>query len=186
MKKSRQSPEINSSSMADIAFLLLIFFLVTTQFASDKGILIQLPPKIEDQEREEINIPDYEILTILINSSDKLLVEGDRMDEVSDLVQTVKDHVLNNGQNPEYSSKPEKAIVSIKADRGTTYEMYLSVLDAVDQAYNEIYAEKLGITAAEFLALDRVKSERDKAMYDRAKEGLPKQVSIAEPTDIGG
>ncbi|HAA14886.1 MAG TPA: hypothetical protein DCE41_25625 [Cytophagales bacterium] len=180
MRNSKKAPEINSSSMADIAFLLLIFFLVTTQFASDKGILIQLPPKL-DEKPPELEIPDYQILTVLINSYDNLLVNNDPMKEVTDLTQKVKDHVLNNGVDPTLSTAPDKAIVSIKSDRGTTYEMYLSVLDAVDQAYNELYADKLGITPAEFRELDNSSEE-----YQKAKEGMPKQVSIAEPTDIGG
>lgn len=181
MRNSKKAPEINSSSMADIAFLLLIFFLVTTQFASDKGILIQLPPKLDEIPPEQIEIPDYEILTVLINSADALQVEGDRMDDVADLVQMVKDHCLNEGRDPDFSSAREKAIVSIKADRGTSYEMYLSVLDAVDQAYNEMYARYLQISAFEFTELDRGSEQ-----YDAAKAWLPKQVSIAEPTDIGG
>ena len=181
MRNSKKSPEINSSSMADIAFLLLIFFLVTTQFSSDKGILIQLPPKLDEVPPEQVDIPEKEILTVLINSADALLVEGDRMDVVTDLTQKVKDHVLNNGQDPTLSSLPTKAIVSIKADRGTSYEMYLSVLDAVDKAYNEMYAARLGITVEEWGELDS-----NSEQYKLVKKEMPKQVSIAEPTDIGG
>lgn len=180
MKSKKKAPEINSSSMADIAFLLLIFFLVTTQFSSEKGILLQLPP-IQPEDQPIIEIPEHEILVVLVNSADRLLVNGDVMDDVGDLVQKVKDHCLNNGVDPTLSSEPKKAIVSIKADRGTTYEMYLSVLDAVDRAYNEMYADHLDIPIADVLKL-----ENGSEQYKSSREYVPKQVSIAEPTDIGG
>lgn len=183
MRNKRTTPEINSSSMADIAFLLLIFFLVTTQFVTDKGILIQLPPKIDQPDQL---IPEREILLVQINSHNAIMVNKDRVEDPKELIEIVRGHVMNHGQDPDLSTKPDRAIVSVKADRGTRYDVYMAVMDAVDQAYNEMYAEKVGITLGEWLGLNTSKSARDRELYDRAKEGLPKQVSLAEPSDIEG
>lgn len=167
--------------MADIAFLLLIFFLVTTIFTSDRGLLLQLPPKIEHPPQE---IPEKEIMSIMINSQDEFLVEGERITTTERVARLVKEHLLNHGAAPHLSSNPQKAIVSIRADRGTTYSTYLAVLDAVDRAYNEIYAAKLGIEVSDWLALNPGGSAVERSMYNRAKLGFPKQVSLAEPTGI--
>ena len=182
MDKPRKFPTINSSSMADIAFLLLIFFLVTTMFSVDYGLLYQLPPKLP--EREVVPIPEREMLSVLINSADDLMVEGERVASPRELTALVKEHILNQGTNPTLSSEPRKALVSIKADRGTTYAAYLAVLDAVDLAYNEIYASRLGLTLTDFLAMDPGGSEVARAMYFKVKEEIPKQVSFAEPSQV--
>lgn len=183
MRKERNTPEINSSSMADIAFLLLIFFLVTTQFASDKGLLTQLPPY--EDEPPEVPMKEREIYKIQINSADKLLVEEEPMEDASLIREGIIAHVLNNGVDPDLSTEPKKAVVSIKADRGTTYERFIEVMDQVDMAYNELYGRQVGITGEEFRSLD-MKNDRDRALYDEARKAFPKAVSIAEPTNIGG
>ena len=79
---------------------------------------------------------------------------------------------------------PEKAIVSFKADRGTSYDLYIQVLDQINAAYNEIYGERVGLSDKEFLALDR-KDPDQRALYSRARAGIPRAISIAEPTKIG-
>ena len=178
MAKKSFKTTINSSSMADIAFLLLIFFLVTTMFSVDQGLPMQLPPKVDVPVTQ--NIPEHEILQVLLNSQDQLMVNGDRL-PVEKLAALVQDHVINYGKSPRLSSDPKKAIVSIKADRGTSYAAYLAVLDAVEEAYNGLYAEKLNISLEEFRVLDRSSEQ-----YQYAKRGMPRQVSIAEPTDFGG
>ena len=192
-KKDRVGAQINSGSMADIAFLLLIFFLVTTQIATDKGILIRLPPKPDPNEPPpDIKFNQRNIFKILINSQDRLLVEDEPLTDVSLIRPKVKEFVLNNGRNPDLSDSPADAIVSIKADRGTGYEIFISVYDQVEAAYMEMYGEKVGLTADQFRALD-LSDPADKAIYDRAREPdengkpmFPKQISIAEPTKYGG
>ena len=99
-RSKRGSATINSSSMADIAFLLLIFFLVTTTIANDKGLTLQLPPNPEDIEQQDIKIPERNIFKILLNSSDKLLVENEPMDDPREIRELVIEFVLNNGVNP--------------------------------------------------------------------------------------
>lgn len=183
--KSRAAAEVNTSSMADIAFLLLIFFLVTTTIASDKGLAILLPPKQEDQPPEDVKINQRNIFKVLINSQDRLLVEDEPLTDISRLRGMVKEFVTNNGRDPELSESPEDAVVSVKSDRGTSYEIYIDVLDELQGAYYELRAEKVGITAEEYRNLDQ-KDPRQKELYDRGREGLPMQISIAEPTNIGG
>lgn len=176
---------MNTSSMADIAFLLLIFFLVTTTIASDKGLTILLPPPPEDETPpEEITKNERNIFKVLINSQDRLLVEDEPLTDVSALREMVKTFVTNNGRDPLSSDSPTDAVVSLKTDRGTGYEIYINVLDELQGAYYELRAEKVGLTAEQYRALDQ-KDPSDKELYDRGKEGLPMQISIAEPSKIG-
>lgn len=192
-KKNRGSAQINSGSMADIAFLLLIFFLVTTQIATDKGILIKLPPKPDPNEPPpDIKFNQRNIFKILINSQDDLLVEEEPLADISRIKPMVKEFVLNNGRNPDLSDSPADAIVSIKADRGTSYEIFIDIYDQVEAAYMEMYGESVGLTADEFRGLN-LQDPDDKEIYDRARQvdadgkaQFPKQISIAEPTKYGG
>ncbi len=192
-KKDRGGAEINSGSMADIAFLLLIFFLVTTQIASDKGILIKLPPKPDPNEPPpDIKFNQRNIFKILINSQDQLLVEDEPLLDIKTIKQSVKTFVQNNGRNPDLSDSPSDAIVSIKSDRGTSYEIFIDVYDQVEAAYMEMYGEAVGLSADEFRKLNLSEPD-DKKLYDRARQvdedgkaQFPKQISIAEPTKYGG
>jgi biopolymer transport protein ExbD len=183
--KSRGGTEVNASSMADIAFLLLIFFLVTTTIASDKGLTLLLPPKKEDTPPIDIKINQRNIFKVSVNSLDRLLVEDEPLEDVSKIRKMVKDFVLNYGKDPNMSVSPEDAVVSFKTDRGTSYAMYIAVLDELQGAYYEIYGDKVGISAEEFRNLDR-KNPKEAEMYDRGREGVPMNISIAEPTNFGG
>lgn len=183
-KRNRESVEVNASSMADIAFLLLIFFLVTTTIASDKGLAILLPPK-QDKPQEEVKMNQRNIFKVLVNSQNRLLVNDEPLQDISSLRNMVKEFIMNNGRDPKSSESPEKAVVSLKTDRGTSYETYINILDELQGAYYELRAEKVGITAEEYRTLDQ-RDPRQKELYDRGREGLPMQISIAEPTNIGG
>jgi len=205
--KSRKPAEVSSGSMADIAFLLLIFFLVTTTIANDKGILISLPPKPDPNEPPPVvEKNDKNIYAILANSQDKLLVESEPYEgTMEELTQDIKKFVLNfgqpsaegvevynslpsslksfinsNGRLPDASDDPIEAVVSFKANRGTTYELYINVLDAVYKAYDEIYAERAGLTVEEWLTLDKSK-DAQREIYAQAREGIGRNISIAEP-----
>lgn len=206
----RNLPEVSSGSMADIAFLLLIFFLVTTTIANDKGITLLLPPPDNEQEDIDIDIPQRNIYKILANSNDQLLVEDEPYtQDPSNLTEEVKKFILNFGRRPMreeaaevYNSFPPDmknyiaqnggsptssddptgthAVVSFKVQRGTSYELYIDVLDAINAAYNEVYGARVGLTADEFLALDK-RDETQKAIYERARDGIPRAISIAKP-----
>jgi biopolymer transport protein ExbD len=206
-RSGRKLPEVNSSSMADIAFLLLVFFLVTTTIATDKGLTLTLPPKADpNQPPPDITKNERNIFKILVNSSDRILIEDEPVTDLSGLRDQVKEFILNFGKpSEEYvaiyntlpaplkafsqksatsSDDPKEAVVSFKADRGTSYDIYIAILDELQGAYYEIYGERVGLTADEFRALDR-KKPAEQAKYRTAREGIPMNISIAEPTKIG-
>ena len=181
-RSKRGSATINSSSMADIAFLLLIFFLVTTTIANDKGLTLQLPPNPEDVEQTDIKIPERNIFKILINSSDKLLVENEPLENAREIREMVKKFVENNGVDPTLSDSPEKAIVSIKTNRGTSYESFIDVYNEVQGAYYDMYAARAGVSNEKWREIASNTSDPDnKRIYDEARAGFPMQISIAEP-----
>jgi len=141
----RAAPEVNAGSMADIAFLLLIFFLVTTTIETDTGINRKLPP-IEESD-EDVIIKQKNIFTVLLNGKDQLLVE-DKIMKVKDLRAAAVEFLDNGGdgtcnyckgkRNPASSDNPDKAIISLKNERETTYGTYIAVQNELVGAYNEV------------------------------------------------
>jgi hypothetical protein len=91
---------------------------------------------------------------VLINSSDELLIEGERRSSLAGVRDQIKKFLLNNGNNKTLSDNPQKAVISIKTDRGTSYRMYVAALDEVQAAYYEIYADRARITSAVFRKLN--------------------------------
>jgi biopolymer transport protein ExbD len=190
-RKKRAIPEINAGSMADIAFLLLIFFLVTTTMDADKGINRKLPPWDESQIDDPPPIKERNIFTVLINSNDQLLVEDDYMD-ISELRDACKAFIINNGdgscdycsggmRSPQSSDNPSKAVVSLQNDRGTSYEMYIKVQNELVAAYEELrneYSEKN--YGKPYLELS------DEDLIKDVKEAFAQKISEAEPLDLGG
>ena len=137
----REAPEINAGSMADIAFLLLIFFLVTTTMDVDKGISRKLPPIIEDEQEKPPPIKEKNVFVVLLNSQDGLFVEDDYMD-IEDLREAAKEFIDNFGKDPLSSDNPNKAVISLQNDRGTSYEMFIAVQNELTAAYNELRDEE--------------------------------------------
>ncbi len=181
----RATPEIPNASMADIAFLMLIFFLVTTTISNDRGLSIQLPPPPEKQV-EDVKIQEHNMFKIQVNSSDALLVEGNPMSDISGLKEDIKKFVLNNGIDPLSSDSPEKAIVSYKTDRGTSHRRFVEILDIIQAAYYDIYADQAGVTNKRFReAASDLGDGENRKIYDKGRLGIPMQVSIAEPTKVG-
>ncbi|MCP4522338.1 MAG: biopolymer transporter ExbD [Cytophagales bacterium] len=178
-KKEREATEINAGSMADIAFLLLIFFLVTTTIVSDSALPFTLPEKT-DQPPVDVKINDKNIFKVIVNSSDKLLVEDDIM-ELAQIREEAIKFLENKGRDKDLSDSPKDAIVSYRADRGTSYEMFINVLDELKAAYHVVRAKELGISLDAYLALDK-EDKADKKLLDKAKEAYPMQLSIAEPS----
>ncbi|APY11199.1 biopolymer transporter ExbD [Seonamhaeicola sp. S2-3] len=139
----RAAPEVNAGSMADIAFLLLIFFLVTTTIEVDSGINRKLPPMEESD--EDVVIKQKNIFTVLLNGKDQLLVEDELM-ELKDLRQAAIEFLDNGGdgtctycggkKDPKSSDNPDKAIISLKNERETTYKTYIAVQNELVAAYN--------------------------------------------------
>ena len=141
----RAAPEVNAGSMADIAFLLLIFFLVTTTIETDTGINRKLPPMVDDS--PDVVIKQKNIFTVLVNGKDQLLVEDELM-ELKNLRKAAVEFLDNGGdgtcdychgkKNPASSDNPDKAIISLKNDRETSYKMFVSVTNELVAAYNEL------------------------------------------------
>lgn len=177
----RKKTEINSSSMADIAFLLLIFFLVTTTIQSNQGLNATLPPHTNEPVTTKIH--DRDLFKVHINSSGRILVEDAPFEGFDKLHLDIKRFILNKGNDPELSVSPEKAVISVQMNRGTHYKRFIEVMDVLQGVYYEIYGERVGLPAAEFRRLDLSLPE-DRVMYERAREGIPMNISIAEPHKI--
>jgi biopolymer transport protein ExbD len=180
--RRRDIPEINAGSMADIAFLLLVFFLVTTTMDVPNGLQVALPP-ISEEPPEDSKQKKREVLEVLVNSADQLLVEGSIL-TIDKLRQKTMDHLTNEGRNPTLSSTSTKAIVSLKNDRGTSYDMYVQVYNELTAAYNKVRDEysmqKYGVI---YSKLDPL---RDEDKIKEVKKKYPKKLSEAEPVSIGG
>jgi biopolymer transport protein ExbD len=176
-RRTSREAEIPTSSLADIAFLLLIFFLVTTTIDVDTGIYMELPPPLEEDQPPP-EIPDRNILTVLVNAQGDVLLEKEFV-QISDIRPTVKRFVTNRGADPTLSDSPDKAIVSFKTERQSKYEQYITVLDEIKMGFNELRDDEA-----------RQRGYRDYADYrNRLPEGAedeisdvyPYRISIAEP-----
>jgi len=177
----RKKAEINSSSMADIAFLLLIFFLVTTTIQTNKGLNVTLPPHQEDVPL--VPIHNRNLYKVHINSKNLILIEDAPFESFNKLHDDVKRFILNNGEDPTMSLNPEKAVVSLQMNRGTHYKRFIEVMDALQGVYYEIYGDRVGLSADEFRNLD-LKLTNEKAKYDHGRDGIPMNISIADPYNI--
>jgi biopolymer transport protein ExbD len=188
----RASPEINAGSMADIAFLLLIFFLVTTTMDVDTGITRKLPPPVEDN-AEDIIVKDRNILKVLINSHDRLLIDG-KPGDISMLKHKAIDFMTihhNNDSYPEYKLKHiqelgmdmemSQGLISLKNDRGTSYEMYIKVQNELASAFSEMKDDLslrlFGLKYGQLIDKNKIKG---------VGKAIPVRISEAEPEDIGG
>ncbi|SRR5690554_6100116 len=144
----RATPTVNAGSMADIAFLLLIFFLVTTTIEKDSGIARQLPPKVDIIDPPKIR--ERNLFVVNVNRDDQLMVENNLM-ELKDLRQAAISFLDNGGapsgspeycdycrgsRSPDSSDNPDKAIISVQNDRLTSYKMYIAVQNELVAAYN--------------------------------------------------
>ena len=145
----RATPEVNAGSMADIAFLLLIFFLVTTTIEKDRGLVRALPPEQPENVEPPI-IKEKNLFVVIVNKNDELLVEDKPM-EMKDLQEAAIAFLDNGGvpkgqegycdycqgeRDPSSSDFPDKAIVTVKNDRETSYETYITVQNELVGAYN--------------------------------------------------
>ena len=199
----RSAPEVNAGSMADIAFLLLIFFLVTTTIETDSGISRQLPP-INDEEQDPPPLKEKNIFIVLINSDGNLLVEDEKM-EIENLKQSAKLFLDNGGGkgdeacnycrgpgNPKSSDNPVKAVISLQNDRLTDYGIYITVQNELVKAYTELRNREANrLYGVDFTTM--VDNYKDKANYNGDREKLkerietikdmfPQKLSEAEPS----
>ena len=174
-KKRRLNSEVNAGSMADIAFLLLIFFLVTTQIDVDKGIFVRLPHWIEDQPPQPL--VDNNVFSIKVNRDNLLLIEG-KEGQMEGLRDQVKEFVINPQKRPDLANAPNRAVVSIQNDRGTSYNTYLSVYNEVKAAYNELWNEESNRRYGEAYM------DLPKAVQKEIRNLIPSVISESEPTEF--
>lgn len=189
MRNKREVPEINAGSMADIAFLLLIFFLVTVTMDVDTGITRKLPPPVEDNTSVDLN--QRNIFEVLINSANQLLVEG-KPGNMATLKDETKHFFLNPDNDPNLPEKKaehidligdvqvSKGVISLKNDRGTSYETYIKVQNELTKAFQEMRDE---------FSMEKFGTKYDK-LIDPAKQEavqavIPMAISEAEPEDVG-
>jgi len=161
-KRASRDVEIPTSSMADISFLLLLFFLVTTTIDVDTGIGLVLPPPMDETDIVQVD-PDR-IIKVLVNSAGDVLIN----DEVASLPQ-IHEIVANK-----LRAKP-KMVVSIKTDRDTPYRIYIGALDEIKQAYNILREEYSTQTFGKAL------KELTKEQMDDVRDNVRQSISIAEP-----
>lgn len=206
MSRRKGAPEVNAGSMADIAFLLLIFFLVTTTIETDAGLDRMLPP-IEPPDTDVI-IKQKNIFVVNINKNGQLLVEEQLMD-IRDLRSAAIAFLDNGGSpsgTPEYcnyckgkrdeksSDSPQKAIISLKNDRETTYSTYITVQNELVAAYNDLrnrearrlYGREFTEMESEYLNPETSSSVRDelKEKVQKIQELFPQKLSEAETSKI--
>jgi len=201
----RSAPEVNAGSMADIAFLLLIFFLVTTTIETDSGINRKLPP-MEEIEDPPI-IKQKNIFTVVVNKNNQLLVE-EELTDIDDLRRLALEFLDNGGgegeeacdfclgaRDPKSSDNPDKAIISLKNDRETSYKVYIAVQNELVAAYNVLRDreflrlfpnERMNFVDANKKYTDPRTSpeekERLKPKLDEVKLMFPQKLSEAEPS----
>lgn len=189
---SRKVPGLNQSSTADISFILLIFFLVSSSMDTDQGLGRTLPkPPEEDQINNEIKVKERNILNIRINKDNYLMI-GDDYVSVDEVKARAKEFIANkdNRQNlPELKPKKikllgvrmvtENHIISVQTDRGTSYGVYFAVQDALVAAYNELRDE---LAKEEFgYKYEYLNDEQQEAV----REVYPQKISEAEPKQYG-
>ncbi len=194
----REIQEINAGSMADIAFLLLIFFLVATTMDIDTGISRLLPPMPEEEELDDDQeIRERNVFVVLINKDDDLFVE-DGFYDVSELKEMTKEFFLNPNDDPNLSEKRElttdyfgtmmvsKGVISLQNDIGTSYGKYIEVQNelaaAVNELRNDLCMQRFG---RKYDDLDPL-NENEAALIDDVKKVFPMAISEAEPKKVGG
>ncbi len=202
MPRRGAPPEVNAGSMADIAFLLLIFFLVTTTIETDAGLDRMLPPM--EPPEDNVVIKQKNIFTVNINKNGQLLVE-EELTDLKGLREKAMSFLDNGGApagSPEYcnyckgkrdaesSDNPGKAIISLKNDRETKYATYITVQNELVGAYNELrnreaqrlFGRNFTEMESEFLNPETPSAIRDelKEKVRRVQELFPQKLSEAE------
>ena len=175
--RDRMKNEINAGSMADIAFLLLIFFLVTTTIAEDKGVLVKLPPW-SNEPPENLKMNTRNVYSVLVNADNQLLVRGEPM-KVDDLKDNTKLFISNPRNESDKAEDPKKAIISLKNDRGTKYRTFLTVYNELKAAYRELRDEESRRRYGKLY--DRLNKTQRAAI----RSEIPLVISEAEPTSFG-
>jgi len=196
----REVPEVSAGSMADIAFMLLIFFLVATTMDVDSGLARMLPPKLDEIEDDTPPIKERDVLIVQINSMNKIAMEGEPID-ITQVKEKAKEFIANEKKLdnlPQWEAKEivikdkegkvavnlgmievRKGVISLQNDNGTLYETYIAVQNELVKAYNELREE---MSQRKFH-----KSYEDLGKYQQKaiRKIIPQKISEAEPRNIG-
>jgi biopolymer transport protein ExbD len=189
---AKKIPEIPAASLADIAFMLLIFFLVTTTMDVDSGLERRLPPFIENPEDDDTPpIKERNVFIVLVNRDNQLLVEGEWM-QISDLRERTKEFMANPfdlDHLPEKEVKEvnffgevpiSKGVISLQNDLGTQYGTYIAVQNELVGAINELREE---LSKSRF---GKPYANLDRDQQNAVREVYPQRISEAEPKKVGG
>lgn len=187
---ARKTPGLNTQSTADIAFLLLCYFLMTSTMDQQSGLQRRLPPMPDqNQKTEDTKVNKRNIIIVKINSSDRLFA-GDQLLDVSQLKGKIKEFITNPNNDPNlperemkniegYGEYPvSKGVISLQNDRGTSYRAYIAVQNELVKAINEVrddFCKQNYGKAYTFLTEDQQKIVR---------EAIPQNISEAEPKDV--
>ena len=200
----RSAPEVNAGSMADIAFLLLIFFLVTTTIETDSGLNRKLPPM--EEVIDPPIIKQKNIFTVVVNKNNQLLIE-EELKDISDVRKLAVEFLDNGGgvgedacdycngkRDPSSSDNPEKAIISLKNDRETSYKIYIAVQNELVAAYNVLRNREFSrlnpMIGMDFVQANNkyndprtspAEKEKLKPLLSEVKNMYPQKLSEAEP-----
>lgn len=197
MGKKRKVPGLNSSSTADISFILLIFFLITTSMDTDQGLPRTLPRPPEDEQKDdEMKVKERNILNIRINKDNYIMITTLSDDEFiksfDEITDRAKKFILNENNDPNLPEVAEKDfeligrmrytpyhVISVQTDRGTDYGVYFQVQDALVRAYNELRDE---LAKSKFNCTFAQCTDKQAAAI---KEAIPLRISEAEPKRYG-
>lgn len=191
---AKKIPEINASSMADISFLLLIFFLVTTSMDVNQGLARRLPAPIPpDMKIEDKDINKRNLLVVKINSANQLMVQG-QLTDVKQLRAKAKEFIQNKNNDEHYPKLVEEDfgapigtimytkdhVISVQNDVDTQYQAYLDVQNELVAAYNELREE----CAKQYF--HKSFSELEEEQQKQIQKIYPQKISEAEPKNYGG
>ena len=187
---SKKTPEINGSSMADISFMVLIFFLMVTTMDQEKGLSRRLPPMpTEDQKVEDQKVNRRNIIIVRINMNDRIFAGNEAID-ISQLKDKIVEFLTNPNDDPNLPEREmkdiegfgqypvSKGVISLQNDRGTTYSKYIEVQNELVRAVNEIRDE----FAMQNFGKKYIKLSEEQQQICR--DCIPQNISEAEPKDV--
>ena len=187
----RKTPGLNTQSTADIAFLLLCYFLMTSTMDQQNGLQRRLPPMPDkDQKVDDQKVNRRNIIIVKINSADRLFA-GNEMLDISQLKDKIKEFLTNPADDPNLPEKEmknieglgeypvSKGVISLQNDRGTSYQAYIAVQNELVKAVNELRDE---FSMREF---GKVYTALDEDQQKIVRDCIPQNISEAEPKDVG-
>ena len=192
-RAKKKVPEVNSSSTADIAFLLLVFFLCTTTMAVNKGLARRLPPPVPaEQKTQDLKVKERNVLVVLLNSNDALRVGG-KDATVAELKEKAKEFILNKDNDENLPEKEvidveyfgsvavtKNHVISLQNDRGTSYSAYIEVQNELVAAYHELRND---LAKSKF---GKNYEDLDESQQKAIQKIYPQKISEAEPKNYGG